>query len=160
LQSLDRDRGARDEAAKNWHEFKDESGGEKAVFNSRYGLALKSATAAAPAASGAAVESQRSLGLSTLADNRPSTSAESGRTRLAQYAQQASFVAGKNFFQNDGQWIDSAIQKQVEAKRVRIQFGSPEYFNLAAREPKILPWLSLGQEVQFVFENKIYQVYK
>src|SRR5204862_253129 len=65
--------------------------------------------------------------------------------RVAQYTQQQQFVAGKNFFQNDKQWIDSALQKQPNAKRARIQFASPEYFDLAAKNAKALPWLALGQ---------------
>ena len=77
-----------------------------------------------------------------------------------QYSQQAQFVAGKSFFQNDQQWIDSAVQKHPNAKRVRIQFGSAEYFDLVAKKPKALPWLALGQNVQFVLDNTVYDIYE
>ena len=69
-------------------------------------------------------------------------------------------MAGKSFFQNNQQWIDSAIQKQPNAKRVRIQFGSAEYFDLVAKQPKALPWLALGQNVQFVLDNTVYDIYE
>ena len=86
--------------------------------------------------------------------------AERSKERLVQYSQQTQFVAGKSFFQNEKQWIDSAVQKHTTAKQVRIQFGSQEYFDLIARSPKALPWLALGQNVQFVLDNTIYDIYE
>jgi len=83
---------------------------------------------------------------------------DKAKDRLLQYSQQTQFVAGKNFFQNGNQWIDSAVQKHQGSKKVRIQFGSPEYFNLVSQEPKALPWLALGQNVQFVLNNVIYDI--
>ena len=77
-----------------------------------------------------------------------------------QYSQQTQFVAGKSFFQNQKQWIDSAVQKHPDAKRVRIQFGSTEYFDLVAKKAKALPWLALGQNVQFVMDNTVYDIYE
>jgi hypothetical protein len=82
------------------------------------------------------------------------------KDRLVQYSQQAQFVAGKNFFQNDKQWIDSAVQKHPDAKHVRIQFGSPDYFELVAKNAQVLPWLALGQNVQFIFNNTLYDIYE
>ena len=81
------------------------------------------------------------------------SAADRSKERLARYSQQAQFVGGKSFFQNDKQWIDAAVQKHPEAKRVRIQFGSAEYFELAAKHAEALPWLALGQNVQFVLEG-------
>ena len=52
------------------------------------------------------------------------------------------------------------MQKSPNAKRVRIQFGSAEYFNLIARNSKVLPWLALGQNLQFVLDNIIYEIYE
>ena len=66
----------------------------------------------------------------------------------------------------DGPYADresfyaSLAQKQQNARHVRIQFDSPEYFALAANEPKALPWLALGQNVQFVLNNTIYEIYE
>jgi hypothetical protein len=161
LQSFDGDGGARREAEQAWSNFKKESSGGGAVASARYGMAFKSANAAAPAAVNGAIEARRSLGLSDLASSvaEPS-SADRSKDRLVQYAQQTQFVAGKSFFQNEKQWIDSAVQKQSNAKRVRIQFGSADYFDLVARTPEALPWLALGQNVQFVLNNMIYDIYE
>ena len=80
--------------------------------------------------------------------------------RAVQYSQQTQFVGGKNFFLNENQWIDSAVQKNPNAKRVRLQFGSPEYFTFSAKHAQAAPWLALGQNVQFVLEGTIYEVYE
>jgi Ca-activated chloride channel family protein len=161
LQSFDGDRGARSEAAKAWSDFKDVRGGEQAVANARHGMAFKAADAAAPAGVSGALESRRALGVSAGAGRAPATSpTDKSKERLVEYSQQAQFVAGKSFFQNDKQWIDSAVQKHPNVKRVRIQFGSTEYFDLAAKNAKALPWLALGQNVQFVLDNTVYDIYE
>ena len=161
LQNFNGDRDARQEAEQAWSNFKAERGGEKAVASARYGMALRSADAAAPAGSGGALESRRALGLSTLPDRAPAASpADLSKERLIGYSQQTQFVAGKSFFQNGQQWIDSTVQKQSNAKRVRIQFGSAEYFDLVAQKPEVSPWLALGQKVQFVLGDTVYDIYE
>ncbi len=161
LQGFDADGGARQEAARAWRDFKEERSGGKAVASARYGMAFKSANAAAPAAASGALEARRALGLADGSGGAPAaTAADKSKERLVQYSQQAQFVAGKSFFQNDKQWIDSAVQKHPNAKRVRIQFGSKEYFDLVAKQPKALPWLALGQNVQFVLDNTVYDIYE
>ena len=77
-----------------------------------------------------------------------------------QYSQQSQFINGKNFFQNNNQWLDTAVQNHPKAKRVRIQFGSAEYFDLIAKNNEALPWLALGQSVQFVLNNTVYDIYE
>ena len=159
LQNFDGDRGARQEASQAWNAFKDAREGETAVANARYGMALRSADAAAPAAVGGVVESRRALGLSSAAGRASAAPlAEESKERLVAYAQQSQFVAGKSFFLNGQQWIDSAVQKQPNAKHVRIQFGSAEYFDLVAQKPQVSPWLALGQKVQFVLGDTVYDI--
>ncbi len=161
LQRFDGDRAAREEAAKAWGAFKDERDGEKAVASARSGMAFRSADALAPATVAGALESRRSLGLSDVSGGGAVASpAKKSKERLVEYSQQTQFVAGKSFFQNGQQWIDSAVQKQTNAKRVRIQFGSAEYFDLVAQKPKALPWLALGPNVQFVLDNTVYDIYE
>jgi hypothetical protein len=124
-------------------------------------MAFKSANAAAPAAASGAIEARRALGLADASGTTaPASEGNRSKDRLVQYAQQSQFVAGKSFFQNEKQWIDSAVQKHPDAKRVRIQFGSAEYFDLIAKNPKALPWLALGQNVQFVLGKTVYEIYE
>jgi hypothetical protein len=46
------------------------------------------------------------------------------------------------------------------AKRVRIQFVSKDYFDFLARYPQASPWLALGQNLQFVLDNTIYEIFE
>jgi Ca-activated chloride channel family protein len=161
LQDFGGDRDARTEAAKAWSDFKEERSGDRAVAGARYGMAFRAANAPASAAVNGALESRRALGLADRSGGASAaSSADKSKERLVEYSQQAQFVAGKSFFQNDKQWIDSAVQKHPDAKRVRIQFGSAEYFDLVAKQPKALPWLALGQNVQFVLDNTVYDIYE
>jgi hypothetical protein len=131
------------------------------------------APAAAPATAASSFESSRALGIGGGGRGGRSggaggmggysggsiSASDAGKERLVQYAQQTQFVAGKNFFQNNKQWIDSEVQKYPNAKHVRIQFGSPEYFDLLAKNPKALPWVALGQDLQFVLDNTVYEIF-
>lgn len=82
------------------------------------------------------------------------------RSRLAETSEQTRYAAGKNFFNNSNQWIDSTVQKMQNAKRVRIQFNSKEYFDFAAKNPKALPWLALGANVQFSLGETVHEIYE
>jgi Ca-activated chloride channel homolog len=167
LRQLGEDRLARQEAADNWGYFNRDKDGEKAVAGARYGLALKSASAPATAGDFAGVEASRALGLNEYfakGGRVPATTAspaEDSKVRLAQYSQQGQFVNGKNFFQNtSNQWVDAAAQKFQNAKKQRIQFSSAEYFAFAAKNSKALPWLALGQNVQFELDGTLYEIYE
>ena len=85
--------------------------------------------------------------------------ARSEAERLAEYTQQTQFVGGRSFYQNGNQWIDAAIQKLKDPKRIRVQLNSKEYFDLVARKSEARPWLALGQNVQFVLNGTVYEIY-
>jgi Ca-activated chloride channel family protein len=161
LRTFEKDRGARDEAAKSWSEFKLERSGDAGIAGARSDLALRSANAPTVAAASAEAAFSRRYGIApaqgTAAVAPP---VETSQGRLVQYAQQAKFVAGKTFFQNDNQWLDSAVQKATEAKHVRLQFGSAEYFEFVAKHKEALSWLALGNNVQFVLEGTVYEIYE
>jgi Ca-activated chloride channel homolog len=151
---------ARESISGAYRDFGAEKSGEAGVGYSRLGTTLKSAQAPAAAVS----ESRRD---SYYAMRVPSGGSISGRSeakkamqsKMEETTQQNRYVAGKNFFANNNQWIDSTVQKMQNAKRVRIQFNSKEYFDFAAKNPKALPWLALGQNVQFSLADAIYEIY-
>ena len=165
LPALYSDRVARQEATANWNDFKQLKDGNQAVSGARYGYELKNAAAPAAAADLASVEANRALGLSgnvaaAGGSTRTIPLAGDSKTRLVQLSQQGRFVAGKNFYQNDGQWVDAAAQKLPNSKRQHIQFNSAQYFAFAAKEPRALPWLALGQNVQFVMGDTLYEIHE
>jgi Ca-activated chloride channel homolog len=159
MDNLQRDQAAHAEAGRAWHQFKDERGGDSAVAGALSSLALRSAEAPAAATAGAGAAFQRRYGLATsVAPSAAAAPAENGPTRLVQYSQQSRFVSGKTFFQNNDQWVDSAIQRSSAAKRVRVQLGSPEYFTLLSEHPQAASWLALGQRVQFLLDGTVYEI--
>ena len=183
LPQLLTDREANRQAAESYDSFKRLKDGDVAVGGARLAYELKAAeqsgasqfranesvarsysgvAPASPAASSPApmsgrpavsTGSTRSSSLSTVA--RPEANAAS---RVAQYAQQNQFVGGKSFYQNGAQWVDAEAQKLKDAKPVKLQFGSTEYFALLTKEPRAAQWLALGRNVQFVLNSTLYEV--
>jgi Ca-activated chloride channel family protein len=86
--------------------------------------------------------------------------AEQLSERADTFNHQTRFVAGKSFYQNNGQWIDSLSQNISGRSARRIQFGSDEYFALAAAHPEALPWLALGTQVTFMLKDNVYTIYE
>lgn len=168
LPQLSSDQEAWHEAAGNWDAFKEETQGTKALAGARNDLALKYAQVPAMAMASASLEAGRALGFAQSATPGaapampPMTlSPNNTKMRLLNDSQPGQWVAGKNFFLNtSNQWVDSFVQKFLNARRQRIQFDSPEYFNFAAKHPEALPWLALGQNVQFVLDDTLYEIYE
>lgn len=77
---------------------------------------------------------------------------------INQSASQTRYVGGRNFYQNGKRWIDSSKQNQQAKNRVQVKFNSDEYFRLAAEHPAALPWMALGQEVEFALGDTVYEI--
>jgi len=76
-------------------------------------------------------------------------------------ASQVKNIQDRAVYQSNNVWIDSEIQKVVQnAKTKKIQFASPEYFDLVKKEPESTQFLALGKNVQFVLNNTIYEIYE
>jgi Ca-activated chloride channel homolog len=162
-----------------------ERSGDKAVGSARYLSQLKEAGqagadiqlgneallrgyATTPQPSGApataaGVVSERSLRLQTL--DQVARPANMAKERLAgrdpsqgQFAHR--FSGGKSFALKTNTWVESEVQRKQDAKRTRIQFESPEYFDLATKNPQTRPWLALGRNVQFVLGDTLYEIYE
>ena len=149
LPELQKDGVAREATALYYNESMLQRQGLGPVTRSRSEQALKLADSPAGALALGSQESLRGLG--------GGGGVEAGK--VVQYTQQTLFVGGRGFYQNGNQWIDATIQKLKEPKRVRVQFGSVEYFDLVAKKPETRPWLALGQNVQFALNDTIYEVF-
>jgi Ca-activated chloride channel family protein len=161
MPQLNTDSAAHQVVVQNWSDFKDQRGGGQALAGARYGSTLRLADSPGVAAASGAIEGNRALGLTAMPPQPMSAPSADSRERVAQYTQQTRFVNGRNFFQNqDQQWIDPGVQDLAKAKRVRVQFNSSDYFALAARESRTLPWLALGRNVQFVLDGTVYEIYE
>jgi len=80
-------------------------------------------------------------------------------TRVVQYTQRTKYVAGRAFFQNGNQWIDSNVSRQNSDKSVRLKFDSDDYFAFITRHPETRPWLALGQNVKLLINDTVYDIY-
>ena len=74
--------------------------------------------------------------------------------------QQVKNILGRAVYQQDKFWVDSELQNQSNAKKIRIQFNSDEYFKLLDKEPATAQFLALGQNVRFYYNNIFYEVHE
>ena len=70
------------------------------------------------------------------------------------------FVGSKNFINQNNVWVDSEFTAASRLKEVTVQFGSDEYFKLAAADSELARYLSLGEQVVVVWKNQVYRVTK
>lgn len=67
-------------------------------------------------------------------------------------------VADKTFQLKGEEWIDTEAKESSSLPKVEMQFGSDEFFNLIAKEPKLAEFFSLGKKITVVFKGKVYRV--
>lgn len=154
LQLLDGNAPAKARLAESWSALRREKAGDIGSYNARAGQALKYAEA--PAAAEAVTKSEAKK---AIAAAQPARRAAAER-ELDAIEQQARVVNGKSFFQNGAQWIDSETQSRKAKQKVRVQFASPEYFDLLAKNTESAQWLALGRNVQFAVGDTFYEVFE
>jgi Ca-activated chloride channel family protein len=92
----------------------------------------------------------------------PATSASpqpSAGYKVAQsYGQQARVVNGRAFYQNGNTWTDATAQSRKDLKQRQLAFNSTEYFSLLSTNPEAAQWLALGNEVDVVLGDTLYQI--
>ena len=74
------------------------------------------------------------------------------------YAQQARVVNGRAFYQNGNVWNDSTAQAKKDLKVRQVKFNTDDYFALIKDNPDAAAWLSLGDNVDVVIGETLYQV--
>ncbi|HWE94747.1 MAG TPA: VIT domain-containing protein [Tepidisphaeraceae bacterium] len=81
-----------------------------------------------------------------------------GYRQAQNYTQQARVLRGRAFYQNGNTWTDSTAQNRKDLKQKQVQFNSDDYFALLKQHPEAAQWLSLGNEVDVVLDDTLYQV--
>lgn len=74
------------------------------------------------------------------------------------FASQTRNIQGRAIYQSGNKWIDSQSQNTNE-KPERIEFLSKKYFDLLQQYPEISKFYALGQNVDFIYNKKYYQIY-
>lgn len=127
--------------------------GDRAVANSANVGSLKT---------GANVQqAQQSLALDKAAAPAGATTTASGASgyRSPQnYAQQVRVARGKTFYQNGNTWSDADVASRQNLKNQQVAFNSEDYFALLRAHPDAASWLSLGNEVDVVIGDTLYQI--
>ncbi len=121
-------------------ELAEEETGDGAVAAARASAELKKATTA---------------GATRAAFRESQYPAEGGTEQLAQ---ETRLIAGKSFYKNGGEWIDSEAQALEGAEAIEIEFGSEQYFELLAQSNQTARWLSVGDSIQVVIGGKLYRI--
>lgn len=81
-----------------------------------------------------------------------------GYKEAQNYAQQARVVNGRAFYQNGPTWTDATAQNRKDLKQLQVAFNSDDYFALMAKYPDAAQWFSLGNEVDVVLGDTLYQI--
>ena len=175
IQNFDRDVAVQQEAARSWTTLNAVTSGGTAIAGAQLNDSYKNAVTLPQSGGGfggggggrggqgrvgAESFARQSLGLPDAAMAAPASAEAKAREQLVQYSQQSKFVNGRNFFQNANQWTDSEVQNNQAAKHTRIQFNSPEFFDFVVKNKEAAPWLALGQNVQFVLDGVVYEIYE
>jgi hypothetical protein len=75
-----------------------------------------------------------------------------------QYLKSVRTVGSKTFILKAGVWTDTEYDLRLNIEKVQVRFGSPEFFELLTKHPKLAQYFALGQKVVVVFEGKAFQV--
>jgi len=149
LQTIDGDTFVRKESSRMFAEVNAAKSGHAAVGGAQAFDSLKRA-AAPSAAMDANLSAQR---------GQIGPAKDGGeRVQAAIQNQQTRNLAGRTFYQNGAQWVDSAVQQRQNARRVQVKFNTDEYFALMKRHVNASQWMSVGRNVQLVLDDTIYEV--
>ncbi|UCE27045.1 MAG: VWA domain-containing protein [Candidatus Coatesbacteria bacterium] len=72
---------------------------------------------------------------------------------------QLRYVGERAFAFENGFWVDLSIGKdRGDYETVEVTFGSDEYFELLASEPRLAEYLALGEQVEVLWGGRLYKI--
>jgi Ca-activated chloride channel family protein len=164
MRDFGQDQSAQHSASDLYEQLQSEKTGATAVAASRSQNVMRNATTA-DALDQSNVEMAKGMNVPTatvMAGSMSSTTqpmAADAPSRLIQYTQKSRYLAGRAFYLNGNQWVDSNVSRQNSANEVKLKFGSPEYFDFSAKHPEARAYLSLGQNVRLLLADTVYDIY-
>ncbi|HEV2294887.1 MAG TPA: VIT domain-containing protein [Tepidisphaeraceae bacterium] len=129
--------------------------GDMAVANSGSVNSLKTSVNEQQAQQRLALEKSSPALSGTPATSQPELGYRAPRQN---YAQQVRVARGKAFYQNGNTWSDAEIAKRQNLNQKQVAFNSDDYFALLRSHPDAASWLSLGNEVDVVIGDTLYQI--
>ncbi|MBY0356749.1 MAG: VIT and VWA domain-containing protein [Candidatus Obscuribacterales bacterium] len=67
-------------------------------------------------------------------------------------------AADKTFYLRHGIWTDSTFSEANRKNLEQIVFASPQYFALVKQNPQVAKYLSIGQRIILVYQNRFYEI--
>ncbi|MEE8583831.1 MAG: VIT domain-containing protein [Acidobacteriota bacterium] len=132
----------------NFDRFRNQTSGQRSVDSAQAVQALESAETVADQAR---VEY---LSLRGASERLKKLSAPAGSDAAARPVR---YLGGRAFYRNGEVWLDSLLHEHSGDRRVRVRFGSEEYFELAVKGQQVQAILALGTQVHFVLGGTIYE---
>ncbi len=83
-----------------------------------------------------------------------------GKGEVITLSQKMKNIQGRAVYFNGNIWIDSAIHMKKFSLKKRIKFGGEEYFSLLKKHPSSAQFLALGNSIQFILNNTLYEIYE
>src|SRR5689334_23002085 len=81
-----------------------------------------------------------------------------GYRQAQNYNQQVRLVNGRAFYQNQSVWTDSTAQSRQNLRQQQIKFNSDDYFKFAKDHRAVAQWLALGNNIDIVVDDTVYQI--
>ncbi|MBC8349304.1 MAG: hypothetical protein H8E24_11905 [Verrucomicrobia bacterium] len=125
------------DAKLSYDSFKLEKSGDDAVRGAASGSALKSASGIAD------FRAARDIAYS---------GEGKGRGRLMF---ENRIIDGKTFHLAGNLWIDDDARDDSDKTIHELKFASKEYFDFLEKHPEVIPWLSLGPDVDVIHQGKV-----
>ncbi|MBI5156646.1 MAG: hypothetical protein HZA58_01385, partial [Acidimicrobiia bacterium] len=82
--------------------------------------------------------------------------ADTGAVPGAEYGDLVRTGGGRTFRYSEGRWVDTAFEPG--SATVRVAFGSPDYFALAASDPLLAAALAVGTEVTVLHQGTVFEI--
>ncbi len=101
---------------------------------------------------------QNSMQSNTIANSVEVTAAED--QIFVQNSISNQFVGNKNFYNSDGNWIDTDFKEDAKLPEIKLEFGSNEFFDLLTKEKELAQYFALGEQIVVVWKGKVYRIVK
>jgi len=75
-----------------------------------------------------------------------------GRGRIAS---ENRMIDGKTFHLAGDLWIDDDARDDSDKTIHELKFASKEYFDFLEKHPEVIPWLSIGPDVDVIHQGKV-----
>ena len=124
------------------------------AYNWSYSAATKAKEGEAGVAASEDFQTLRMNSTANVSLNLDSTMAYRDKSGVAQnMANMNAMVNGKALYNNGSFWVDPELQQANNANRVDLKFGSEAYFAYLNSNLDAGPYLALGRNVQFLYNN-------